>query len=205
LNIEKGKITTIVGPSGAGKSTLLHVLAGLEKPSEGRVFFEDRDLYALNETQLSQIRNKKVGFVFQFYHLLSEFTALENVLLPGLINNDISGNRYQISRNHALRLLEEVGLSDRKGHFPNQLSGGEQQRTAIARALINNPEVLFCDEPTGNLDEESGREIICLLKRLNKENKTTVVLVSHNPELAKMADYVFHIKDGILATEEPKN
>lgn len=196
LTINKGQFIAIVGPSGAGKSTLLHILGGLDVPTEGQVIYEKQNIYKLNDSVLSKIRNQKFGFVFQFYHLLSEFTVLENLLLPALI-----GRKEGIGgalRKEALGLLEKVGLSQRITHFPNQLSGGEKQRVAIARALINKPSVLFCDEPTGNLDSKTGEEISALIKNINKDNQMTVVLVTHNLELAKIADSVYRLQDGLL-------
>ena len=197
LNIETSKIVAVVGPSGAGKSTLLHILGGLDKPTQGRVIFEQEDIYSLNDKAISRIRNKKIGFVFQFYHLLSEFNVLENVLMPVLINYELRTTNYEL-RKDALKLLEEVGLGQRLEHFPSQLSGGEKQRVAIVRGLINRPNLLLCDEPTGNLDSKTGDEIIALIKKINEQNKMTVVLVTHNLELAKIADRVYHLKDGVL-------
>jgi ABC-type lipoprotein export system ATPase subunit len=191
LEIDKGRFIAIVGPSGAGKSTLLHILGGLDSPSKGRVIFEGQDIYALEDAEISSLRNKSVGFVFQFYHLLSEFTVLENVMMPGII----SGNQVE---GDALGLLERVGLKERVRHFPSELSGGEKQRVALARALINNPKFLFCDEPTGNLDSKTGEEIVALIKKINFENNMTVVMVTHNIELTKAADKVYHLKDGVL-------
>ncbi|MCM8795369.1 MAG: ABC transporter ATP-binding protein [Candidatus Omnitrophica bacterium] len=197
LTIDIGRFVVIVGPSGAGKSTLLHILGGLDSPTKGQVFFAGRDIYGLTDTSLSKLRNEKIGFVFQFYHLLSEFTVLENVLMPALINTGLRMRRDALERK-ALGLLEKVGLIQRITHFPVQLSGGEQQRVAVVRGLINEPEILFCDEPTGNLDSKTGEEIISLLKRINLENKMTVVLVTHNPELAKIADSIYRLQDGVL-------
>jgi lipoprotein-releasing system ATP-binding protein len=197
LAIDKGKFIAIVGPSGAGKSTLLHILGGLDLPTKGEIFFEQQDIYKLSETVLSKVRNRKIGFVFQFYHLLSEFTALENVLMPALINSPLAARRFPL-KEKAEELLHQVGLSERMAHFPNQLSGGEKQRVAIVRALINSPSLLLCDEPTGNLDSASGEEIISLIKKINRENQMTAVLVTHNLELAKAADKAYHLKDGIL-------
>lgn len=204
LNIEKGKFIAIVGPSGAGKSTLLHILGGLDTPTQGEVILEGEDIYKLNAVALSRLRNKSIGFVFQFYHLLPEFNLLENVLMPALIG--ARGSVFGIRdsgfesrlRNEALKLLTEAGLNHRLTHFPNQLSGGEQQRVALVRALINRPSWLFCDEPTGNLDSKSGSEIISLLKKIKAENPMAVVLVTHNIELAKTADRVYHLRDGVL-------
>jgi ABC-type lipoprotein export system ATPase subunit len=197
LSIDKGKFVAIVGPSGAGKSTLLHILGGLDTPTQGKVIFEELDIYTLSDEAVSKTRNQRIGFVFQFYHLLSEFTVLENVMLPVLINCDrrqATGN----SRQRALKLIEQVGLTERISHFPSQLSGGEKQRVAIARSLINQPSLLLCDEPTGNLDSKTGDEITSLIKKINLENRMTVILVTHNVELTKLADRVYHLRDGIL-------
>ncbi len=197
LGIDKGKFAAIIGPSGAGKSTLLHILGGLDVPTEGEVILGANNIYGLSDNELSRIRNEKIGFVFQFYHLLSEFTVLENVMMPGLVRSQKQEARSQI-KEQAFRLLENVGLSERLMHFPSQLSGGEQQRVAIARALINNPGLLLCDEPTGNLDSKNSDDIIALVKKINLENKMTVVLVTHNAELAKAAQIVYHLRDGVL-------
>jgi len=197
LKIEKGKFVAVVGPSGAGKSTLLHILGGLDYPTKGKVIFKEEDVYSLSDSAISKIRNEKIGFVFQFYHLLSEFTVLENVLMPALIS---SGSRAKASalKEDALKLLDKVGLRERITHFPSQLSGGEKQRVAIVRGLINRPSLLLCDEPTGNLDSKTGEEIISLIKNINSENQMTVVLVTHNIELARSADNIYHLKDGVL-------
>jgi ABC-type lipoprotein export system ATPase subunit len=203
LNIEKGKFVAIVGPSGAGKSTLLHILGGLDNPTEGRVLFEQEDIYALSDAQISKIRNTRIGFVFQFYHLLSEFNVLENVLMPALINS-ASPIAYRLSKKKALSFLKQVGLAERINHFPSELSGGEKQRVAIVRGLINNPAMLLCDEPTGNLDSKTGEEIISLIKKINLENQMTVILVTHNLGLAKAADSIYHLQDGILEAQNVK-
>jgi lipoprotein-releasing system ATP-binding protein len=196
LKIEKGEIITIVGPSGAGKSTLLHILGALDNPSGGKVTIEGEDIYSLNDITRARIRNKKIGFVFQFYHLLPEFTALENVILPALIKEDQRKNKPCESK--GLAFLEQVGLKERVQHKPNQLSGGEQQRVAIARALINEPKIIFCDEPTGNLDSESGDEIINLLMELNKKNNQTLVVVTHDESIARLSTRTIHMRDGRL-------
>jgi lipoprotein-releasing system ATP-binding protein len=200
FNIEKGKIISVVGPSGAGKSTLLHLLGGLDEPSEGKIFIDDYNLYKLSDRELSRIRNERFGFVFQFYHLLSEFTVLENIFLPAMIKFKASPFKLNELKERAIDFLKRVKLRDKADSFPNQLSGGEQQRIAICRSLMNNPEVLFCDEPTGNLDSRCGEEIIGLIKDLNAENKMAAVLVTHNEQLAKIADNVFHLKDGVLVS-----
>ncbi len=195
LQIEKGRFVAVVGPSGAGKSTLLHILGGLDAPTQGEVIFGGQDIYKLNGAALDRIRNERIGFVFQFYHLLSEFTVLENVLMPALIRGQ--GSRGEL-KEEAMRLLKEARLDERVTHFPSQLSGGERQRVAIVRGLINKPQLLLCDEPTGNLDSKTGEGIISLIKKTNSENQMTVVLVTHNLELARTADRVYHLRDGVL-------
>ena len=166
-------------------------------PSQGEVIFQEENIYKLKDSLLSRIRNKKIGFVFQFYHLLSEFTVLENVLMPALISRE-PGVRNPQTKEKALKLLDRAGLSERAQHFPNQLSGGEKQRVAIARSLINRPQLLLCDEPTGNLDSRTGDEIISLIKQINKGEEMSVLLVTHNQALAEAADKIYHLRDGIL-------
>ena len=195
LELRKDEIIAIVGPSGAGKSTLLHILGGIDRPSSGRVFLDNSDFYSLDDVKRARFRNQKIGFVFQFYHLLPEFTALENVILPALIKGQEAGNRKQGIRNKAEILLEDVGLGKRMHHRPGELSGGEQQRVAIARALVNNPKVLLCDEPTGNLDSEMGQEILNILFSLNKKHKTAIVIVTHDKEIARKAHKIIEMKD----------
>ncbi len=195
--VEKGKFIAILGPSGAGKSTLLHIFGGLDAPTQGKVIFDRDQLYKLSDAELSRVRNEKIGFVFQFYHLLGEFNVLENVMMPALISRGAKMARGEL-KIRAQGLLTEVGLKERTAHFPSELSGGEQQRVAIARALINRPSLLLCDEPTGNLDSETGLGIIALLKKINSEDKTTLVLVTHNLELAKLADKIYHLNNGLL-------
>lgn len=190
----RGKITAILGPSGAGKSTLLHLLGGLDAPSAGEVLIDGINIYSISEKERARLRNKKLGFVFQFYHLLPEFNALENVILPLWI----SGDNGKDARKKGTNVLNIVGLGERLSHRPGQLSGGEQQRVAIARALINDPEVLLCDEPTGNLDSETGRNIIELLWDLNVRRKTTMIIVTHDAQIAERAETVLRIKDGII-------
>ena len=197
LAVRAGEVISIIGASGSGKSTLLHILGALDQPSGGTVRFQGRDLYALSAAQRTVVRGKHIGFVFQFYHLLPEFTVLENVLMPVLINAG-SGRKGPELKQGALELLERVGLGERATHFPSQLSGGEQQRVAIVRALINQPSLLLCDEPTGNLDSKTGEGIISLVKKINLERRMSVVLVTHNLELAKAADKSYHLKDGVL-------
>ncbi len=198
LSIDSGEFVAVVGPSGAGKSTLLHILGGLDDPTKGEVIFEEENIYGLSDLALCKIRNERIGFVFQFYHLLPEFTVLENVLMPVLIDAE-PRMKSPTLKNNALELLARVGLGERATHFPSQLSGGEQQRVAIARALINEPVLLLCDEPTGNLDSKTGEGIISLVKKINLERRMSVILVTHNLELAKVADKSYHLKDGLLA------
>ncbi|MFH1621670.1 MAG: ABC transporter ATP-binding protein [Candidatus Omnitrophota bacterium] len=195
LTVKKGEILGIVGPSGAGKSTLLHLLGGLDEPTKGRVQLEGKDILKLNDKQRAQLRNREFGFVFQFYHLLAEFTALENVMLPALLKNKESTQKI---RESASAILARCGLSERLNHRPSELSGGEQQRVAIARALINTPKILFCDEPTGNLDTETGSQIKNLLWKLNEEYNATLIVVTHAQELVRDATRIIHLKDGII-------
>jgi lipoprotein-releasing system ATP-binding protein len=186
---------TVQGPSGAGKSTLLHIVGGLERPDAGEITFEGQNLYKLNEAGRSLFRNQKIGFVFQLYHLLPELNTLDNVMLPALLG---FWQKRKKTSAYARHLLNELGLSGRLFHRPAQLSGGEQQRVAIARALINQPQVLLCDEPTGNLDSENGRNILNLLKTLNKKDKLTIFMVTHDKEIAANSDRVIHLKDGVI-------
>ena len=195
LDIKNNEFLAIQGPSGAGKSTLLHILGGLDNPTFGEVLFEGKDIYKLSENERSVFRNIKIGFVFQFYHLLPELSALENVLLPGLLK---SWWERKKAIAHAKSILNKLGLSERMLHRPNQLSGGEQQRVAIARALINKPEILLCDEPTGNLDSENGQNILNLLKLLQKQDRVTIILVTHDKDIAMTAERVIYLKDGII-------
>lgn len=195
LTIKNNEFVAIQGPSGAGKSTLLHILGGLDNPTVGEVFFEGLNIYDLSENERAMFRNRKIGFVFQFYHLLGELNTLENVLLPGLLKSWWERKR---ASNYAKSILDKLGLSQRITHRPNQLSGGEQQRVAIARALINKPEILLCDEPTGNLDSENGQNILRLIKQLNQEENVTVILVTHDKDIACVADRVVYLKDGMV-------
>jgi putative ABC transport system ATP-binding protein len=190
LTIDAGRVVAITGPSGSGKSTLLGLLAGLDAPSSGSVILDGVDITALDEDSLARLRGTRIGFVFQFFHLLPSLTALENVLVP----MEIAGVPQAAAR--AKSLLDEVGLQDRGHHYPSQLSGGEQQRVAIARALANNPPILLADEPTGNLDSATGHSVIELLLAVNRTRKTTLVLVTHDPELAAVADVAIALRDG---------
>ncbi|MCG2709675.1 MAG: ABC transporter ATP-binding protein [Thermodesulfovibrionales bacterium] len=192
LSISRGEMLAIVGVSGAGKSTLLHIMGTLDEPTSGNVLYENKDVFSLDDYSLAGFRNKSIGFVFQFHHLLPEFTAYENVLMPGLIN--MSG--YEEIKERAEMLLGELGLSERKNHRPGELSGGEQQRVAVARALINEPKVVFADEPTGNLDAHTGEELFKLLLRLNEKKGITFVIVTHNESLSRQCHRVLEMADG---------
>jgi lipoprotein-releasing system ATP-binding protein len=192
LEIKQGEIASIVGPSGSGKSTLLHILGTLDKPDEGQVMVGGERLNFLNEKRMAAFRNKHVGFVFQFHHLLPEFTALENVCIPGWM----AGRSKKEVSDHALSILQMLGLEKRIDNKPNQLSGGEQQRVAVARALINKPAIIFADEPTGNLDSANARELHQLFFTLRQQFNQTFLIVTHNEELAQMSDRLLHMKDG---------
>lgn len=196
LEILEGEFLAICGPSGVGKSTLLHLMGALDTPSAGKVFFQGVDLYRLSESARSRVRNEKIGFVFQFYHLLPEFSALENVALPSLIYGNGRRNGRQAILAKAASLLAEVGMSRREKHRPSQLSGGEQQRLAIARALMNDPQLLLADEPTGNLDSKTGESIKELLMQLNQKKKQTLVIVTHDEKWAAQSDRTLHMMDG---------
>ncbi len=203
LSVEEGEFLVIVGASGAGKSTLLHIMGLLDRPTRGTVFVRGDDASRLNGRAIDNLRNRTFGFVFQFYHLLPEFDALENTLMPQMIRWGPA--RWLLERRRARknckRLLEIFGLSGRMSHRPSELSGGEQQRVAIARALAGEPQVLLADEPTGNLDEKTGAEIMEILLRLNKETGQTLVMVTHERELALRADRILHLKEGKLFRE----
>jgi len=192
LEIVKEKISVIVGASGAGKSTLLHLLGALDRPDSGAVFFDNKNIYSLTDDKLAKFRNKNIGFIFQFHHLLPEFTAVENVSIPQMING-ISLSKASVK---SKELLQLVGLGERLEHKPAELSGGEQQRVAVARALANNPQIVFGDEPTGNLDSAISESIHQLLLELREKLNTTFVIVTHNPALVNLADKVYEIKDG---------
>ena len=190
LTLPGGRVIAITGPSGSGKSTLLGLIAGLDAPSTGRIVIDGVNITALTEDDLARLRGTRIGFVFQFFHLLPSLTAFENVLVP----MEIAGVKDAAKRANAL--LSEVGLTERRHHYPSQLSGGEQQRVAIARALANDPPILLADEPTGNLDTATGHNIVELLLGINKARKTTLVFVTHDPELAAVADLSIALRDG---------
>ena len=196
IEIRHGEFVVIVGPSGSGKSTLLHILGGLDRPTDGVVKLGEQNVFSLTEEQLAVFRNQSLGFIFQFHHLLPEFSALENVSMPALI----SGKTIKEATPRAQILLEQVGLSDRAHHKPNELSGGEQQRVAVARALMNNPKLVLADEPSGNLDEENGLSLHRLLVHLSEEFGMTFVVATHNFDLTRRAHRVLRLSEGKLNT-----
>jgi len=198
IEIEEGEFVAILGPSGSGKSTLLHVLGGLDRPDEGEVLIDGISLYALDDNKLTDVRLHKIGFVFQFFNLLPRLTSLRNVEIPLTLANVSE----QESTKKAREMLELVGLSDRITHRPTELSGGEQQRVAMARALINDPKIVLADEPTGNLDTTTGGEIVRLMQRLNKEKGQTFVVVTHDPSVAENAHRILFLKDGMIQGEK---
>lgn len=195
FTVEQGEVVSIIGKSGAGKSTLLHILGTLDRPDTGTLLINNEDVFRLSTKRIAAFRNKNIGFVFQFHHLLPEFTALENVCIPAYIN----GQPELTARERALELLDYLGLSQRLDHKPGQLSGGEQQRVAVARALINQPAVVFADEPSGNLDSSSSQELHDLLFRLRDDFRQTFIIVTHNKDLAAMSDRTLEMRDGVLA------
>ncbi|MCP9470266.1 MAG: ABC transporter ATP-binding protein [Nitrospira sp.] len=194
LEIRRGEMIAIIGASGAGKSTLLHILGTLDKPSSGTVIFDGQDLFQMTETRQADFRNKRIGFVFQFHHLLPEFTALENACMPALVQRRDAAS----VQSDAKALLDAVGLGHRLHHKPGELSGGEQQRVAIARALMQKPDVVLADEPTGNLDSHTGDALFHLMRDLNKTKGITFVIVTHNDKLSAQADRIIHMQDGMI-------
>ena len=196
LHIKRGELIAIMGASGAGKSTLLQILGTLDRPTKGTVSFDGQNLFALTEQEQAEFRNKRVGFVFQFHHLLPEFSALENACLPAMIQKremaDVVGE--------ATKLLGEVGLADRLHHKPGELSGGEQQRVSVARALMQQPDLVLADEPTGNLDSHTGDALFTLLRQLNRSRGTTFVIVTHNDKLSSQADRIVSMQDGMIVS-----
>lgn len=192
LEVYEGEIVAIIGPSGVGKSTLLHILGILDRPTQGELQIDSENIYKFSDDKLAELRNKTVGFVFQFHHLLPEFTAVENVAMPALI----SGTHQSLAWRRAIELLDKVGLRHRVNHRPMELSGGEQQRVAVARALMNRPRILLADEPSGNLDVESSQMLHDLMWRINRQLKLTLIVVTHNLDLAKRADRVIEMRDG---------
>jgi len=200
LSIKANKLTVIIGASGAGKSTFLHILGGLDKPDSGEVILLNQNLYELKNNELAKFRNKNIGFVFQFHHLLPEFTAEENVMIPLLI----SGKSKNEARKSSLELLKTVGLESRKNHKPAELSGGESQRVAVARSLACNPKIIFADEPTGNLDSENSKSLNQLFLQLKNEMDISFLIVTHNPELMNIGDEIIEMKDGDIIPIDAK-
>jgi len=192
LEVKTGEFLAIMGPSGSGKSTAMNMVGCLDVPTKGRIFLEGQDISKLSESDLAQIRGKKIGFIFQTFNLILTLSALENVALPMIFQNITKEERVK----RATELLEMVGLGDRINHKPNELSGGQQQRVAIARSLINNPEVILADEPTGNLDSVSGHKVIDFLKELHEKEKKTIVMVTHDKDVAKYAERIEYLRDG---------
>ncbi len=193
LSVEQGEFVAIVGASGSGKSTLLHLLGGVDYPTSGKVFIQGEDIYKLNHDKLAVFRRRQVGLIYQFYNLIPILNVKENITLPCELDGKI------VDEKRLTDLIRDLGLSDRIQHLPNQLSGGQQQRVSIGRALINHPAIVLADEPTGNLDSKSSDEIVELLKISNKKYKQTIIMITHNLEIAKIADRVLHIEDGRLA------
>ena len=201
MTIQRGEMVSIIGASGAGKSTLLHILGTLDRPTNGEVLFEGQNMFNVSETTLASFRNRRIGFVFQFHHLLPEFSALENVYLPALIQK-VSTDKAIAS---AKSLLSEVGLSHRMNHKPGELSGGEQQRVAVARALIRQPDLVLADEPTGNLDTHTGDELFELLRTLNQTLGIAFIIVTHNEKLSHQTDRLIHLQDGQILEDRCLN
>ena len=195
LEVKRGEFVSILGKSGSGKSTLLNIMGLLDKIDGGKIWIDDKEVSSLNETERNNIKNHFLGFVFQFHYLMSEFTALENVMIPALLNN--FKNKTEIEK-EAKELLEIVGLAERMTHKPNQLSGGEKQRVAIARAMINKPKLILADEPTGNLDEDTGEMIFSLFRKINKERNQSIVVVTHARDLSQVTDRQIYLKRGVL-------
>lgn len=190
FEIEEGEFVAIIGPSGSGKSTILHAIAGLENPTSGKIYFYDTNIYEMNKKELTILRRQKIGIIYQFYNLISTLNVEENILLP------IQLDKKKVDMKKLREITQFLNIDNRRTHLPNELSGGQQQKVAIARALIINPKIILADEPTGNLDSKSSNEIIQLLKKTNKEYKQTIIMITHNLEIAKLADRIIQIKDG---------
>ena len=199
FSVQKGEFIAIVGASGSGKSTLLHLIGGVDRPTSGKVYIDGKDIYQMNDDNLAIFRRRQVGLIYQFYNLIPILNVEENITLPC----DLDGKKVDKQRLNVL--LKILGLEDRKKHLPNELSGGQQQRTSIGRALINNPSIILADEPTGNLDSKSSDEIVNLLKKSNKEYNQTIIMITHNIEIAKMADRIIRIEDGKIVKDEGAN
>jgi len=195
FTVEKGEFVAIVGASGSGKSTLLHLIGGVDKPTKGQVFINDKDIYQMNDDALAIFRRRQIGLVYQFYNLIPILNVEENITLP----LELDGRH--VDENLLNDILKLLGLENRKKHLPNELSGGQQQRTSIGRALITKPSILLCDEPTGNLDSKASDEIMSLLKKTNKDLKQTIIIITHNMEIAKLADRIIKIEDGKIVKE----
>jgi putative ABC transport system ATP-binding protein len=194
FSVNKGELVAITGPSGSGKSTLLNIIGALDRPSYGKLFVNNVDVFSLSDTQIARIRNNLIGFIFQSYNLINRSTVLKNIEIPGIIA-EMNGKERHF---RALKLLEMLGIKDKANQKPVSLSGGQQQRVAIARSLINNPAIILADEPTGNLDTRTGKEVFGLLKLLSSKYRRTIIMVTHNHELARETDRIIHIKDGMI-------
>lgn len=195
FSVEKGEFAAIVGASGSGKSTLLHLIGGVDRPTSGKVYIGDRDIYDLDDDSLAIFRRRQIGLIYQFYNLIPILNVEENITLPLALDGRV------VDKNELDKLIDLLGLSDRKEHLPNELSGGQQQRTSIGRALITRPSIILADEPTGNLDSGSSSEVVSLLKKSNKEYKQTIVMITHNMEIAKCADRIIELEDGKIIRE----
>ena len=195
FSVEKGEFVAIVGASGSGKSTLLHLIGGVDRPTSGKVYIDNQDIFKFNDDKLAIFRRRQIGLIYQFYNLIPILNVEENITLPLSLDN------RKVDSNYLNELLNLLGLQNRRGHLPNQLSGGQQQRTSIGRALITNPTIILADEPTGNLDTKSSDEIVALLKKSNKELKQTIIMITHNMEIAKVADRIIKIEDGKIVPE----
>ena len=195
FSVHKGEFVAIIGASGSGKSTLLHLMGGVDRPTEGKVFIEDKDVFALNDDQLAIFRRRQIGLVYQFYNLIPILNVEENIILP------ISLDNREVNKERLEELLVSLGLENRRNHLPNELSGGQQQRTSIGRALITNPAIILADEPTGNLDSKASDEIVELLRKANKDYHQTIIMITHDMEIAKCADRIIRLDDGRLVGE----
>lgn len=193
FEVEEGEFIAIIGPSGSGKTTILHILAGLEKPTSGKVYFYDKNIYEMNKKDLTILRREKIGIIYQFYNLISTLNVEENITLP------LELDKQKVNKEKLSEITKFLGIDNRRKHLPNEISGGQQQKVAIGRALIINPTIILADEPTGNLDSKSSNEIIQLLKKANKEYKQTIIMITHNLEIAKQADRIIQIEDGKIS------